>query len=136
MTPNVMQPERFRPAAVFHPSEYIAEEAIARGWDEWDLARHSGAPEAEWPRQVLAWRLYASGALSPDLMEHCYMGGDGASDLGRAFGMDPDFWLALESYWRTNIDRHAPMTDKALRDWYGLDDEVPAAPMKDQELRP
>lgn len=114
--------DRFRPAEVFHPSEYIAEEAIARGWDLWELVRQSGVPEQEWPVTVLSWKLYAAVSDNASESSGCYMGADGAAQLQRAFGVAADFWLALESYWRTNIDRHTPMTDQAYRDWYWPED--------------
>lgn len=108
----------FVPGVVFHPSEYIAEEAIERGWSLADFVRQSEPDPARWPLQIASWEFYAT--CDRDLL----MGEDGARALERAFGPSKDFWLRLEAAWRANADRHSPLEQKH-RDWYGLDDEVP-----------
>lgn len=95
------------PAEIFHPSEYVAEEAGERGWTIWDVAALMGG---DTQRNVLALQLYAlrdpGGSL--DL-----------SDIADAFGVSAGFFSALEYAWRVhpNSRRSTPQ----IPDWYEID---------------
>lgn len=80
------------PAEVWHPSAFMLEEMVARGWDRDELARRMGGN-------------YGIARLSLDLYfevgpnERDLLLGDG-EDFARAFGTSAEFWLNLEAAWR------------------------------------
>lgn len=108
-----------RPAEVFHPIELVIDEAMARGWTIWDVAERMGGDRGA-PFNVLQLQLYS--------VRHadCYMG-DG-EDFERAFGIDADFWLALEAYWRDHPEAHSEMDDEdgSRLAWLEMDDDEDA----------
>lgn len=70
------------PAEVFPPGEFLKEELEARGWTQADLAEILGRP----PR-LISEIISGKRAISPET----------AQGLGAAFGVDPQYWLNLES---------------------------------------
>ncbi len=73
------------PAEVFAPGEFLRDEMEAREWSPTDLARMLGWSVGE-VNQILA----GTRSLTPDT----------ARALGMAIGVDPEFWLNLESAYR------------------------------------
>ena len=73
------------PAEVFPPEEFIRDELEARGWTQADLAEILGSP----PKAV-GEILMGQRAITPET----------ATGLGEAFGVDPRFWMDLESAYR------------------------------------
>lgn len=81
-------------APVEHPTVFIQEELDARGWDRWDLAHHMGGVIAI---NKLSLDMYFEvGPDQPDLL----LGDETANQLGRAFGVSPEFFLNLHAAWR------------------------------------
>jgi hypothetical protein len=79
------------PAEAFHPSVFIIEEMEARGWGRWELARRMGG---DYGQRRLEIDLYFDvGPQEPGLRI-----GDG-EDFARAFGVDAEFFLNLETAW-------------------------------------
>lgn len=110
--------ETFIPAQVFHPTQYIADEAIARGWTIWDFVERIGTLNA--PRDVLAWELYAACGPTDPL---CHMDEHWAQDLSCVFGSSEEVWKNLASACKAYSDRVAPLDEAAL-EWYGLDEDA------------
>ena len=77
------------PAEAFHPSEFVIEEAQARGWTRYDLIDRL---EQEPGFKIVQFQLYLEG-LNVELGE------DGAARLSRVFGTSPEFFLNLERAW-------------------------------------
>ncbi len=73
------------PAEVFPPGEFLKDELEARGWSQADLAEILGRP----PR-LISEIISAKRAISPET----------AQGLGAAFGVDPQYWLNLESIYQ------------------------------------
>jgi HTH-type transcriptional regulator / antitoxin HigA len=73
------------PAEVFPPGEFIWDELEARGWMQVDLAEILGLP-LESVSEILTGKR----AIMPET----------ATGLGEAFGVDPRFWMDLESAYR------------------------------------
>lgn len=67
-----------KPAEVFPPGAYIKEELDIQGWTGADLARALG--------YSIDGVLAGEQTITPKI----------AKDLGRVFGIDPQFWLSLE----------------------------------------
>lgn len=88
-------PERpVQATTVCHPSEIIADELAARGWDRWTLAHRMGGDPAQ---NRLVLDLYCEvGPGEPGML----LGEPTARQLGAAFGTSPDVWLNLETAWR------------------------------------
>lgn len=81
------------PAEVFPPGEFIREELEARGWTQMDLADILGRPLKLVSDIILGKRI-----ITPET----------AKGLGDAFGIDPQFFLNLESayqLWRVGKSR-------------------------------
>lgn len=113
--------ETFVPAEVFHASQLIADECIARGWSIWDLVDRIGTLDA--PLDVTAWELYAgAGPLDPLIC----MGDESAVGLQLALGIDKEIWLRTEALCKAYPDRIQPLDEEAMR-WYDLTDDSPAA---------
>lgn len=85
-----------------HPSEFIAEEMIARGWSAGELAmRMSDGTEHDYGICRLALDFYDQ--IGPDNPK-VYVGAITAAKLGKAFGVSPDYFLALEDAWRREAE--------------------------------
>lgn len=100
------------PAEVFHASDVIAEECIARGWSLWDFAKRIGALDAA--MTVLEWQFYA--IREPDIL----MGNDGAMDLERVLGISAELWLRTETNYRQHANSRSSLGPH-IHAWYGLD---------------
>jgi HTH-type transcriptional regulator/antitoxin HigA len=74
-----------RPAEVFPPGEYLAEELEARGWTQADLAELLAVP-----LQAVSDVIAAKRRVSPEI----------ARALAVALGTSPELWLNLESAYR------------------------------------
>lgn len=83
-----------------HPSEFIAEELIARNWSLDDLAARMAIndpdPERAYGIHRLALEMYDM--LGPD-NKMVRMGKPTAQALGRAFGTSAEMWTNLENAW-------------------------------------
>lgn len=98
--------KNYTPAHVPPPGEILREELEARGWSQADLAEILGRP----PRLV-SEIIGAKRAISPET----------AQGLGDAFGVDPQFWLNLESAYQlfrtppsnAGVARRAKLFEKA-----------------------
>jgi HTH-type transcriptional regulator / antitoxin HigA len=73
------------PAEVFPPGEFISDELEVRGWTEADLAEILGRP-----LKAVGEILTGQTAITPET----------ATGLGEALGVDPRFWMDLESAYR------------------------------------
>lgn len=84
-----------------HPSEFIAEEMIARGWSADDLAmRMSDGSEHDFGICRLALDFYDTcGPGEPKML----IGSITAGKLGKAFDVSPQYFLNLESAWRASL---------------------------------
>jgi addiction module HigA family antidote len=69
-------------AQVFPPGDFLREELEARGWTQADLAKILGRP-----RRLIGEIIEGKRAITAET----------AWGLGDAFGVDPQFWLNLES---------------------------------------
>jgi HTH-type transcriptional regulator/antitoxin HigA len=69
-------------AEVFPPGEFLRDELEARGWTPADLAKLLGRP-----RRLISEIIAGKRAITVAT----------AWSLGDAFGVDPQFWLNLES---------------------------------------
>jgi len=69
-------------AEVFPPGEFLRDELEARGWTQADLAKILGRP-----RRLISEIIDGKRAITAEI----------AWGLGEAFGIDPQFWLNLES---------------------------------------
>src|SRR6478752_6273236 len=76
---------RRRPAEVFPPGDFIAEELEARGWTQGDLARILGRP-----LQAVNAIIRGKKAITPET----------AVGLGAAFGTSAEIWLNMENSYR------------------------------------
>lgn len=114
---DVRDAEKWRPGEVFHPAEYIFEEARARGWSIWDVAERMGGDP---PFNVLQLQFYS--IQEPDM--HL---GDG-KDMERAFGVSAEFWLGLEWYWRDHPEARSKLyaNEPEYFEWYGIEPDVAA----------
>jgi HTH-type transcriptional regulator/antitoxin HigA len=74
-----------RPAEVFPPGEFLADELEARGWTQTEFAEIIGRPQKLVNDIVLAKR-----SVTPET----------ASDLAAAFGTSAQFWMNLETTWQ------------------------------------
>ena len=104
------------PAEVFPPGEFIRDELEARGWTQTDLAEILGRP-----LKAVSEILTGKRAITPET----------ATGLGEASGVDPQFWMNLESAYRLskveskagNVSRRAklyaqaPVQDMIRRHW-------------------
>jgi HTH-type transcriptional regulator / antitoxin HigA len=104
------------PAEVFPPGEFIRDELEARGWTQTDLAEILGRP-----LKAVSEILTGKRAITPET----------ATGLGEAFGVDPQFWMNLESAYRLSkveskageVSRRArlyalaPVQDMIRRNW-------------------
>lgn len=98
-----MGEKAFRPAEVFHPSEYIADEMNARSWDKFDLsARMGGDPH----RNLLMLDIYF--AVGPT-HGNCRIGDVMANQLAVAFDVSPQFFLNLERAWLDHPNTAGPI---------------------------
>ncbi len=102
------------PAEVFPPGEFIRDELEARSWTQTDLAEILGRP-----LKAVSEILTGKRAITPET----------AKGLGEAFGVDPQFWMNLESAYRLSLvkDRTGEVARRATL--YG------AAPVKDMIRR-
>jgi HTH-type transcriptional regulator/antitoxin HigA len=73
------------PAEAFPAGEFIRDELEARGWTPTDLAEILGRP-----LKAIGEILTGQTAIMPET----------ATCLGGAFGVDPRFWMNLESAYR------------------------------------
>ena len=86
-------------AQVFPPGDFLKEELEARGWTKADLAKILGRP-----RRLVSEIIDGKRAITAET----------AWGLGDAFGVDPQFWLNLESAYQ--LSRVRPRdTDIATR---------------------
>jgi HTH-type transcriptional regulator / antitoxin HigA len=104
------------PAEVFPPGEFIRDELEARGWTQSDFAEILGRP-AKTVSEILSGKK----AITPET----------AQGIGEAFGVDPLFWMNLESAYRLSLVRTqkgdvarrarlfewAPVRDMIKRGW-------------------
>ena len=79
------------PAECWHPSVFIQEEMDARGWNLDELALHMGG-------SVVVNRAALDLYFGVGPTEAGLRIGDG-EDFARAFGVDAEFFLALEAAW-------------------------------------
>src|SRR6266496_5233272 len=79
-------------AEAFPPGEFIREELEARGWSQQDLADILGRTPT-----VVSQVLTGKREIAPEL----------AKDLGAAFGVDPQFFMNLESAYRLFLAEQA-----------------------------
>lgn len=87
--------------AVPHPSEFIAEELMARGWSADDLAlRMSDGTDHDYGVCRLALDFYD--IVGPDEPK-MFIGDITSTKLGKAFGCSPGFFVALEDAWRAHL---------------------------------
>lgn len=86
----------YTPAEVFPPGEFLKDELEERGWSQEDLAAILGRP----PRTVNEI-IHAKRAITAET----------AQGLGEAFGVDPQYWLNLESAYRLS---KAPQPDSGV----------------------
>ncbi len=108
--------KNYTPAEVFPPGEFLKDELDARGWSQADLAEILGRP----PR-LISEIISGKRAISPET----------AQGLGDAFGVDPQYWLNLESAWqlwrapqpdasvakRAKLYEIAPVKEMVRRHW-------------------
>lgn len=95
-------------AEVFPPGEFLRDELEARGWTQTDLAKILGRP-----RRLIREILDGKRAINAET----------AWGLGDAFGIDPQFWLNLESAYQlsrvrrrdADIVTRAKLVEKAKR---------------------
>ena len=111
------------PAEVFPPGEFIRDELEARGWTQTDLSEILGRP-----LKAVSEILTGKRAITPET----------AKGLGEAFGIDPQFWMNLESAFRLSqvkdqageVARRAklygavPVKDMIRRHWINDADDV------------
>ena len=111
------------PAEVFPPGEFIRDELEARGWTQTDLSEILGRP-----LKAVSEILTGKRAITPET----------AKGLGEAFGVDPQFWMNLESAFRLSqvkdqageVARRAklygavPVKDMIRRHWINDADDV------------
>ncbi len=114
--------DRF-PAEVFPPGEFIRDEIEARGWTQAELAEILGRP-----LKTVSDILLGKRAITPET----------AHGLGEAFGVDPQFWLNLESAYRLSKVRtqkgdvarrarlfaEAPVKDMVRRGWISESEDI------------
>ena len=116
----------FKPAEVFPPGDFIADELEERGWSQADLAEILGKSETTVSLMVTGRRSITPGT---------------AKDLSAAFGSSPQYWMnlqALYDLWRTEeedegrgvLTRRAalfskgPIKEMKRRGWLGDSDNV------------
>lgn len=95
-----------------HPSDFIAEEMLARGWSPDDLAhRMSDGTDYDFGICRLSLDFYDSiGPTEPKMM----MGVDTAERLAKAFDVSPEYFLALEDQWRRGMAASDAATSQGL----------------------
>jgi HTH-type transcriptional regulator/antitoxin HigA len=113
----------YSPAEIFPPGEFLKDEIEARGWSQADLAEILGRP----PRLV-SEIIGGKRAISPET----------AQGLGDAFGVDPQYWLNLESAYqlskvrapdagvakRARLFEKAPIKELIRRHWIEPSDDA------------
>ncbi len=111
------------PAEVFPPGEFIRDELEARGWTQADLAEILGRP-----LKAVSEILMGKRAVTPET----------AKGLGEAFGVDPQFWMNLESAYRLSLAKNqtgevarrarlygtVPVKDMIRRHWINDADDI------------
>ncbi len=102
------------PAEVFPPGEFIRDELEAKGWTQTDLAVILGRP-----LKAVSEILMGKRAITPET----------AKGLGEAFGVDPQFWMNLESVYRLSQVKEQSGDVARRAKLYG------AAPVKDMIRR-
>lgn len=80
-----------KPAEVFHPWVFIADELLARGWSMSDLAKRMGGDP-----DVNECSLDLYSAQHPGVL----LDEETAGRIGAAFGTGPTIWLNLDKTWR------------------------------------
>ncbi len=87
-------------AAVPHPSDFIAEEMLARGWCTNELAERMAADQPKPEEEYLIWRMALDlyDCAGPEQI-NCRIGQRMADALSRAFGVSAAFFLNLEAAW-------------------------------------
>ena len=80
-------------AETFPPGEFIREELEARGWTQDDLALR-----LEWENYEVARLAVAFLVDAP--VKGMIMGAPMSADLGRVFGVSPEFFLNLDRSWQ------------------------------------
>ena len=78
------------PARLVTPGTILRRELQERGWDSKDLAEITGRPE-----QTISQIITARKRITEET----------ALQLGRALGMEPTFWLSIESQYRLDLAR-------------------------------
>lgn len=81
------------PAEAFHPSEFIADELKARGWDLQELAMRMHWTEIA--KSILALELYEAAGTDAEMATSCRLG-EMAAQLDAAFGT-PGLFANLEA---------------------------------------
>jgi HTH-type transcriptional regulator/antitoxin HigA len=87
-----------RPAEVFPPGEFLADELEARGWTQTEFAEIIGRPQKLVNDIILAKR-----GVTPDT----------AADFSAALGTSAQFWMNLETAWQ--LSKVAPRDDSIAR---------------------
>src|SRR4051794_22266422 len=87
-----------RPAEVFPPGEFLADELEARGWTQTEFAEIIGRPQKLVNDVVLAKR-----AVTPET----------AADFAAALGTSAQFWMNLETTWQ--LSKVSPRDDSIAR---------------------
>ncbi|GAC1473868.1 MAG: HigA family addiction module antitoxin [Isosphaeraceae bacterium] len=120
------------PAEVFPPGEFIRDELEARSWTQADLAEILGRP-----LKAVSEILMGKRAVTPET----------AKGLGEAFGVDPQFWMNLESTYRLSLVKDqtgdvarrarlfgaVPVKDMIRRHW--INDAEDVAGLESEVLR-
>ena len=83
-----------------HLAELIEDELKERGWTLDELVNAGGpyASSREWSISRLSWDFYFAAAEMNDPV--ISLGSRGAEELGRAFDIDPQFFLDFHEAWR------------------------------------
>ena len=87
-----------------HPSVFILDELDERGWTRDELAVRMGGESAI--NRLTLDMYFEVGPTEPSLL----LGEETARQLGRAFGVSPQFFLRLHAAWRSG----APCGDPAV----------------------
>jgi hypothetical protein len=88
------------PAEVFHPMDYLADELRERGWGLFDFAMRlaNGNPE-EFRKQRAMLDFYA--LRNPGI----YSTAEDFANWERVLGIDAEFWMNCEVYWKKHRER-------------------------------
>lgn len=81
------------------PGEILAEEIVARGMPQWELAARMGCP-AQFVNEIIRGKQ----AITPDI----------AIALGKVLGGDPQFWVNLETDYRMALARQSGQTESII----------------------